>query len=187
MDRQELLAALLKLARVIPKFAPDFTDQLTANAWVSALERERWQKKDFYRAVTEAIRVCDSFPSIARLIEIEGGARADPKALAQTLADEIWVLLGRYSAHYAPERLYGILNEAQRAAVPSVAAAKALSTLLETDRTTAIAQWRTAIQGYLESPRGREMLMIYGGNYESERGKTLGNDCNPARLSGDGS
>lgn len=145
-----MLSSLVKLAQAVPKFAPDFSKQDTAEVWVTSLLREAWDAQTFGEICKTVIRTCDQFPSIAQIVSIaNGSAVVDDKALATQQAEALWVRIRLISPHYEPDRFMDSLTPAQRAAVPSRDSARALAHLTEGDRTTCIAQWRTAIEGYL--------------------------------------
>jgi hypothetical protein len=86
--KKAIIATLRKLASAIPSFAPDFSKQEVCEVWlenVSDIAPER-----FGAACKEAIHVCETFPSVAKIRALAGTGQTSDKELAEQVADTIW-------------------------------------------------------------------------------------------------
>lgn len=84
---------LSRLAKVIPQFAPDFSDLETLEIW--AEELRDIPEESLRIAFKRAKKTCDHFPSIARLRRLASGITKsdnERKKKAMTIAEKVWRL-----------------------------------------------------------------------------------------------
>jgi hypothetical protein len=93
VNPEVVLAALRKLARAIPTFAPNLDDQETAQIWCAELSD--LSLDEIATACRRAVRKCDKFPSLARLRKMGRPEKIDDPRL---LAESIWTQLNTNSS-----------------------------------------------------------------------------------------
>lgn len=88
LEQKGLIITLRKLAIAIPTFAPNFNDKEVCEVWLEHLSE--MTPSALGLACQEAIKTCDTFPSIAKLRKLSGASTQTDDELADQIVDTIW-------------------------------------------------------------------------------------------------